>query len=133
MDTRPYLEVPYTDGGRDLSGWDCWGCVRYVSEHEFNTPLPEYPNAGLKDGAINRRALLEVIQERVSEFVQTNTPQPGDVALLTPRQRPLHIGIIIDTRPLMMLHAERDIGTAVERLQWSMWKNRIEGYYRYVG
>lgn len=34
--------MPYLDGGRDFAvGLDCWGLVRHVSHHVFNSPLFE--------------------------------------------------------------------------------------------
>ena len=133
MDTRPYLAAPFAAGGRTPAAWDCWGCVRWISEHEFGRPLPEYPGAGVHDSEIDQRDLLRVIRERVAEFQKVDDPAPGDIVLLRTRQRPLHVGIVVDTQPLMMMHAEASIDTAVERLHTSMWRHRIEGYYRYAG
>lgn len=133
VDTRPYLDAPFVDGGRDLAaGVDCWGLVRAVARREFGLDLPAYAGAGLDDaGRVNALRLARATRDRVPEFDAVADPQPGDVVLLSPSNRPVHVGIVIATRPLTMLHAERGVGVAAERVYGPVWRHRVAGFYRY--
>lgn len=134
MDTTPYLDVPFVPGGRALDGADCWGLVRLVSAREFGRELPAYPGAGVRDGGLDLRSLgAEAAERRDADFDPVEDPEPGDVVLLRPRRRPIHVGIIVAKRPLTMLHAERGVGTVVERVYGTVWRHRVEGFYRYRG
>lgn len=70
------------------------------------------------------------IQRKLSEMtVQVESPQEGDVAIV--RGRPWHIAVII--APNMMLHSYNGGTSCVEDYADWRWRNRIEGFYRYVG
>lgn len=34
-----YFTVPYVEGGRDMSGLDCWGITRFILHYVYKTPL----------------------------------------------------------------------------------------------
>lgn len=134
MDTEPYLRIPFVPGGRDESGVDCWGLVRLVSAREYGVELPKYPGSGVSRGRIDAKALArETPEKRDRDFRRVDDPRPGDVVLLKPRQRPVHIGILVRKKPLKMLHAERAFGVAVEPVYGIAWRHRVEGFYRYRG
>lgn len=133
MDTERYLDVPFVDGGRDLSGWDCWGCVRYVSAQEFGRDLPAFDWAGIRDGRVRAQDIARDVERNRSMFDRVERPASGDIVLLTPRGRPSHVGIVVVEKPVLMLHAERSFGTAVERVYGPVWRHRLEGFYRYNG
>jgi len=130
MDWATYLSVPFVDGGRDTNGWDCWGCIAYVSRVEFDRPLPEYLNHGLECDRVSVRQLRDDFARYHDQYTPISDPAPGDIVLLQPRRLPIHVGLIVDRDPLRMIHAERSVGTVVEKVYGPMWCHRIEGFYR---
>jgi len=130
MDWTTYLSVPFVDGGRDTTGWDCWGCITYISRHEFGVDLPVYWGDGIEDGKISVRQLSNDVARHQGEYQPVDDPQPGDIVLLQPRRLPIHVGLVVSCNPLQMIHAERSVGTVVEKVYGPMWKHRVEGFYR---
>lgn len=133
LDTRPYLNIPFVDGGRDRSGADCWGLV-YLVSHDLGRPVPAYPGEGLHaDGTISNASQSRAIARRAVEFEPVGRPTVGDIALLKPKGRPMHVGIVVDGRGRQIMHAERETGVIVERAHGAMWTHRLDGFYRYAG
>lgn len=133
METRPYDEIPFVDGGRDFDGADCWGFCVLVARHTFGIELPEWPHAGLTDGSIDLSIAQNSVDSRRDQFVKVDNPQCGDLVLLLPRHMPVHLGIIVQKLPLKFYHTERKSGPVCERLYGIAWQGRIEGIYRYRG
>lgn len=57
--------------------------------------------------------------------------QPGDVALLRVRGRPVHVGLV--TRRGWMLHVEAGCETVEEPYTGMQWSRRLLGFYRWQG
>lgn len=100
------MTVPYVDGGRDLSGLDCWGLVRLVRHHHHGLPLLESfgrvspdDKAGMTDG------YLAV----VSGFVET-APIDGAIACHFLGDVLWHVGVVVDECGLKVLHTGRKLG-----------------------
>lgn len=127
------MDIPFVDGGRSFDGADCWGLCMLVSQHSFGVELPDEPGRALKSGEIDFVIAARTITRRLVEFRPVDSPREGDLVLLKPRQLPIHIGIVIKERPIMILHTSRGIGPACEKLYGRMWRDRIEGLYRPSG
>ncbi len=61
---------------------------------------------------------------------KVETPQAGDLMILRITGRPWHCAIMLDG--LSMLHALERVGVVHERIDTMLWRNRIEGIYRYA-
>jgi len=118
---RPYI-------GRDYEPpHGCFRLVEQVFRGVYGIDLGRQ-DQGL-EGSENKDRTAR-IQRKLSEMaVQVDTPVEGDVAII--RSRPWHIAVIID--PPMMLHSYNDGTSCVEDYTDFRWRNRIEGFYRYVG
>lgn len=79
-----YLSIPYKDGGRDLSGCDCYGLVRLILMNERGIELPSF------DTVCN----IEDFERVKKMFKQVDKPQDFDLVNL--KARPpffAHIGL----------------------------------------
>lgn len=133
VDTRPYVDIPFVDGGRSRAGADCWGLVYLVSA-DLGRPVPAYPGEGVRaDGTICPRAQARAVARHADQFDAVDAPRPGDVVLLRPRGRPMHVGVCVDRRGRYVMHTERRTGVCVERVHGRMWTHRLDGFYRYRG
>jgi len=118
---RPYI-------GRDYEPpHGCFRLVEQVFRGVYGIDLGRQ-DQGL-EGSENKDRTAR-IQRKLSEMaVQVDTPVEGDVAII--RSRPWHIAVVI--APNMMLHSYNDGTSCVEDYTDFRWRNRIEGFYRYVG
>jgi len=128
-----YIGLPFTAGGRTRDeGVDCYGLVRLVLGEVYGAELPRYSlmwhgrddwprlTAALEAGA---RDWHRVPRERV---------RVGDVVLLAIAGKALHLGLVVDTRPLWMLHIGEGFNAALERLDGPLWRHRVTAFYRWV-
>lgn len=130
---RRALSVPFADHGRDYEAWDCYGLIlcAFRDVHGVTLPAFEMGYATAGETRQDREAIAGLIDSGRPFWRPVAAPAASDVALLNIGGRPVHVGLMLDTR--RMLHAEKKIGTAVERVTAPMWRDRIEGFYRYAG
>lgn len=130
IDPTPYLRVPYAPRGRDLSGWDCWGCARFVARTAFGVEVPDF-GALYEDADYARPAPVSALIGRelaAFEAVPRSdlAPVPGALLLFSVHGVPFHIGI--DIGGGYMLHAPG--ATLCERVSQSVpWGKRFVGAY----
>lgn len=126
---KQVIGVPFKDKGRDLSGFDCWGLVRYVLLHGFGVEVPSYTEdyRTSKDG----EEIAALVQGQSLGWPEILLPaaQPGDVVVLRILGRPWHVGVLLE-RPCFV-HADQTCGTVVARLDSILWQKRIVGVYRH--
>lgn len=123
-----YVGLPYLTGGRDRDGLDCWGLVRLVHAEQFQNDLPSFSGEydSPHDGKIE-----ELIARNREGWGRVDDPQPGDVVVFRVWGGLQHVGVV--TEPGFFLHVRTGRTATVERLDGSVWRNRIEGIYRYEG
>jgi cell wall-associated NlpC family hydrolase len=105
------IGVPFAEQGRDLSGFDCWGVVRYGLRHGFGVEVPSFTEdyVTTQDGA------------EISALIRRESPswpevplmeaQAGDVLILRIHGQPWHCGLVIN--PPHFVHADRGLGTVL--------------------
>ncbi len=127
------IAVPFVDKGRGWSGWDCWGMLRLFYHEVLGISLPSYAEgyADAGQSAETRNQLRAVIAIGKALWRCVPAPEVGDVVLLNIGGHPLHVGLALGHG--RMLHAERRVGTLIERLSSPIWARRVEGFYRYDG
>lgn len=117
--------IPFVDGGRDpLTGFDCWGLVRYIY-HENGIDLPMYPiDPKDRDGVH-----AEMMKVAASDWQEVAEPVPGDVVLLELVEAVAnHVGVYLGDGDF--IHA---YGTSVVIDRLRRWQSRIVGFYRLKG
>jgi len=123
------IGTPFCEKGRGLSGFDCWGAVRWGLLYGFGVEVPSYTEdyATTQEGT-DIAALIG--RESLGWFeVSLHEAQPGDVLILRIKGQPWHCGLVID--PPCFLHADRMAGTIRERWDALLWARRIVAVYRH--
>lgn len=108
-----YLNVPYVEGGRDMSGLDCWGATRFVLHHIFNLPLfTSFGHVRSKHKSEFNGA-YSVLAEQFNEC----SPKDGAVACGFTAGNMVHMGVCIELDgQLMIFHTCRKHGGSFVRL-----------------
>lgn len=122
---KKYLGIIYEHRGRSLKGLDCWGLIVNI-----------YRDYGIKVFDLEdysrewaRRGEDLILGNYYNCWKRVNCCAPGDVILIEyPRNIVGHAGIIIERGKF--LHATRE-GVILDRIR--NWKDRICGFYRWVG
>ena len=115
---------------RDLVGlpyrtFDCWELVKFFYKKAFSYDLGgvdiEYSDP------TNNVEISTVLEIGKNKFTEVTTPEYGDVMLLRVYGYASHLGIYLDNRKF--LHTTAATGSVLA--DTDVWKNKIEGYYRY--
>lgn len=117
-----FVGVPY--GFREENGLDCYQLVIRVLNQVFEKEVPDYPFTG------TWKTADDGFTEHKGDFQKVDAPEPGDVVLLKIGMRPIHCGIVVGRD--RMLHSLRGTNSCIEKLSSVKWRNRIEGFYRWV-
>lgn len=125
-----YIGIPFLRDGRDINGLDCWGLVSLIYQEELDIYLPLY-NGVFKDKS--PETMLEIsrlMKEEREKWIKVQDPQEFDVLLLRTGRYAFHVSLVIDSEN--MIHVEEGINSVIEKYTGPLWKQRIEGIYRYV-
>lgn len=127
-----YIGIPFVAHGRDLTGWDCWGCVRWIWREHYGIDVPSYdetyttPHDVRVIGAVLGRE-LPLTPWRAVALAEA---QPGDGLLFLLKGHPTHVGVLV--APDRFLHADPRAGTCIDRISAAWWVRRFRGAYRYT-
>lgn len=125
-----YIGLPYREKGRDRTGLDCWGLVRYVLHEERGLTLPSYTeDYATSQDTHEIEALMR--GEIVSHWttIAVADAQPFDGIVLRMLGHPIHFGLVV--APPYFMHALRGAGTVLERWDSLMWQKRVLGAARW--
>lgn len=121
------LVVPFKVGGRDYTGWDCWGLVYCFFRDVRNDPIKSY--ADEYDKSLEYGEIADLIVREKPEWRSVEgRPEFGDVGLYRVGRHNSHVALVLPRA--RMLHCEGRFGTFSERLDNLMWNARNVGYYR---
>ena len=119
------IGVPFVDGGRDMTGLDCWGLVRICFQRQ---------DIEIKDYAISARDLAAIsrkMAEECHEWQKIDTPETGCLVAIRTSSKTWvnHAGVCINAEEFIHAYAFTDVSVARIR----RWKAHIVGFYRYKG
>lgn len=123
-----YIGIPFVEKGRSTQGADCWGVVKLIYSHEKGIDdLPDFSGeyADTKD----KLSIPLLIYEERQRWQKVDTPQEHDVVVFNIAGIPIHVGVMISQTHF--IHATKNINCCIEKIDSLMWRNRVEGYYRY--
>lgn len=122
------IGVPFVIGGREFTGWDCWGLVYVAYRDVFNIGIGRFDDEYTENVTFNELAAL--ISREKPAWSEVDQPMPGDISLYRVGRYESHIGLVLPGNRL--LHCEAKINTVHEPLNTPVWKNRHVGYYRHT-
>lgn len=131
ISTDKYLDIPYVDHGRSVDGLDCWGLVWLVYKNEFGIDLPSWSAAYENADKTSFRSIKKRV-DCFSNWREVDRPQPGDVATFNAGGN-FHVGICLDKYGMWIMHIMRGSKVTRERVTSLIWRDRLQGYYRYAG
>jgi len=120
------IGIPYSEGGRDYDGVDCWGLVYLYYRDQLGIELPRL------DGGYDVKD-LPMLADFLDESKSTvnaepiDEPRDGDLVVMKFRGHPIHVGVYLDGS---VLHVLRGIDSVMEPVASPRIRGRIEGYYR---
>lgn len=129
LDVNDLIGIPFADGGRSASGVDCWGLVMLVYGR-LGVTLPDYRISAFASEQIGR-----TIDRDKAQWRSVDAPEPGDVILMSlDAALPgvlTHCAVFIGGD--RAVHALDRVGVHVFRIDGPLWRNKIEGFYRWTG
>jgi lipoprotein Spr len=126
---EPYVGLPFAPHGRTRQGVDCYGLVALVLAEVFGQALPPYDYAHQTDWD----GIEDAVQRGLRDWrrVAPADARVGDGVVLRLRGRPLHVGLLVDLRPLTMLHVLDRQDACCQPLDTPTWVSRLVGIFRW--
>jgi cell wall-associated NlpC family hydrolase len=118
------LGVPYKKDGRDLTGLDCVGFLMLCYK-EDGINIPEYITEN--EDSIIYQTIIE--DKKLVERI--NYPEYKSTVLFAMGPYRYHVGIVLEDC-LNFIHVIQKRNVCKERLDHVFWKDRIEGFYRWI-
>jgi len=124
MQIDDLIGKPFRLGAAGPAEYDCWHLCREVS-HRAGIELPAVPSV---TDPIERDSAIKSTSGR---FLKLDRPEPFCLVTLRMRGRLVtHIGVVLKDCQ-RFIHAVRDMSVCIENLE--DWRERIDGYYEYIG
>lgn len=125
-----YVGLPYSVGGRDRAGVDCFGLCLLVWRERFGLDVPLYGGVSWKEAnTVEIGAFIGGEAMAGWDLVEAGEERPGDAILMRMRGHPIHVGVIVADG--FMLHCHDRGDAAVEDFRTIQWSRRILGFHRY--
>jgi cell wall-associated NlpC family hydrolase len=118
------LGVPYKEGGRDTTGLDCVGFLMLCYKDD-GIHIPEYITEN--EDSIVYQTIIE--DKKLVERI--DYPEYKSTVLFTMGPYRYHVGIVLEDCTYF-IHALQKRNVCKERLDHVFWKDRIEGFYRWI-
>jgi len=130
MNIKNYIGIPFLKNGNNRNGCDCWKLIVMVYREQLGIDLPDYAEIFVTDSLASLRRVARTMKEERLKWRQVQTPIPYDVILLRVNGLVCHAGLVIDRR--RMLHIMDGTDSTVEEFTGLQWKQRVEGFYRWI-
>ncbi len=127
LNVEKYIDVPFVEKGRRMSGCDCWGLVYLIYRDLLKIELPLY--LAYYQNTADEKTLGLLIDHEKLAWEEVLFSSPGDVVVLRLKGQPMHVGVYIGNG--RFIHCLEGSGTVIEKIKSITWRNRIVGYYRY--
>lgn len=123
LEPAELVGIPFVYGGRSTVAFDCYGLVMHILREKHDLNIPDFRSSASHD--LNAAKFVIGL-----EAWQVVPPAPGAVIAFRIGKHISHCGYMLDA--LRMIHTwDKSGGVVIERID--AWKQRIIGFYRYVG
>lgn len=121
------MTIPYKPGGRNSKGIDCYGlCILACKELGF--VLPEFDG----NSTVNFRNINGLVMRARNKFIKLEHPEPYClVAFMIRKPYVSHVGILLEDG-YHFLHIYSDAGVQINSVEELKWKDRIDGFYKWI-
>jgi len=126
-DYYKYLGAPYKFNGSSISeGFDCINlCIQIGKDRGINIP-----NINHKNNSINNYFSLFNIRNDNTQFKKVQQ-QKDVLVVFKVGGRISHVGYMLDNDNF--IHIMEKSNVSIERISDGTWKNRVIGFYKYIG
>jgi len=129
-DMTEYIGIPFLKDGKDKNGCDCWRLVVMAYRERLGIELPDFTGIYVDGSLASLKKVSRMIRDNKEMWKKVDKPQPYDVILLRTGSMVYHCGVVIDRK--RMLHITEGINSTIEEFTSRMWKDKIEGFYRWM-
>jgi len=125
--------LPVIDRGRSRAGVDCWGLVRLAFAELAGIDLPSYAGDYLSSAEMAEiDGLIGAAKSSPSwQCIAPADARAMDVVLFRRGRFDAHVGLVVDPRRQLMLHAAERHGTRAETWTGARWAPRLAGFWRH--
>lgn len=128
MNINDFVGIPFVDGGRNMSGADCWGICSLFYKHYLNRELPSYKVGALDFDAVSKTMTTEI---KTPKWIILSEPEPYCIALMklgNTKVEVNHAGVILPHSK--MLQAYMGTGSIIVDYTSQLWKRIIKYYIK---
>jgi cell wall-associated NlpC family hydrolase len=129
MNFDEYIGIPFVSCGTSKEGCDCWRLICLVYRERLSINLPEFTQFDAPKTKAELIKVTRAFKENKVKWIKVNDPKPYDVILLRTGSMLYHSGLVIGRD--RMIHIDRGINSTIEKYTSRIWKDKIEGFYRY--
>ena len=131
----------YAHDGAGPEVWNCYNLMAAVQRRQFGLAVPvwagEIPDPRTMAAELWRCAAAQLLSGR-DLWREVETPKPGDGIAIRIGGLEVHCAVVVAIRPEnaragLMMHVHDGINVTVEAWHGMRWKNRIGGFYRFIG
>ncbi len=119
------LGVPFKRGGRGPDAYDCYGLVMEIYRRRRQIELPDFVTP------LSQGRIATVMRENAWRWKAVE-PRPEVLVFFRIDGLASHVGYALENDRFIHVW-EQSGGVVIERLRIGDWKNRIVGFYDYVG
>lgn len=131
MELHSFIEraigVPFVVGGREWSGWDCWGLVYVAYRDVFGIEISRLDHE--YDETASYEELQRVVTRERVEWNDVSRPDIGDISLFRVSKFETHVALVVGWG--QMIHTIKSVGTICDRTNSIAWAKRHVGYLRH--
>lgn len=123
IDIEKYLFIPYVPGGREISGFDCWGLVLLVRQ-ALGLPVLDGPAEANRENPLAMQRLYRRLTTGPLEA--RDELRPGDIAAVFKAGVLVHVAVAIEIDGRIAL-IETNPGSGV---RWMFLDRFLQTYYK---
>jgi len=122
IDFSKFLGIPYKRGGRDMSGLDCYGLMKVLSDEQENS-IPDYATPD------DQSLIYQLVNSEKELFEKLDKPESGCYVVFSLRPYHFHFGMVIGENKFIHILEKKSV--VIERLDNWLWSKKIVGFYRW--